>query len=93
MGYFWSSTIVFVAFKERMLSLLLGQRATSQKQLCVHCNPHTSVQTHVPQRAQGIRGSRSPGLSGSTTSLSQHFLFQNLCWLLKTQRKRGTLQN
>lgn len=26
-------------------------------------------------------------------AFSWHFLFQNLCWLLKMQRKRGTLQN
>lgn len=58
---------MFVAFKERMLSLLLGQRATSQKQLYVYGSPHAPVQIHVPWRAQGIQGSRRPGLSVSTT--------------------------
>lgn len=31
--------IVLVAFKERTFSFLLGQRAPSQKQSCVHFNP------------------------------------------------------
>lgn len=60
---------MFVAFKERMFSLPLGQKATSQKQLRVHCNPCVPAQTHVPWRAQGMQGSRRPGLSWSTTSL------------------------
>lgn len=84
--------IVLVAFKERTFSLLLDQRAPSQKQSCVHFNPPPpqAAKTHAAWRSKGIRGPRSPGLSWSTTS--QHFLFQTLCWMLKMQRKRGVFQ-
>lgn len=35
--------IVSVAFKGKVFPLLLVQRALSQKQICMHFNPHTNT--------------------------------------------------